>query len=67
VSAPEHGVTVRPASRRGIRLVLCDDHAVVRAGLKRLLDLIEGIEVVGIAADGHAGVEAAARLRWMSS
>ena len=36
-----------------IRVLLCDDHAVVREGLARLLDRTEGIEVVGSAADGE--------------
>jgi DNA-binding NarL/FixJ family response regulator len=58
--------TSRPAfarSARAIRVVLCDDHAVVRAGLERLLNAVEGIEVVATATDGHEGIEAAARLR----
>jgi DNA-binding NarL/FixJ family response regulator len=46
-----------------IRVVLCHDHAVLRAGLKRLLDAAEGIEVVATADEGGDGVEAAARLR----
>jgi DNA-binding NarL/FixJ family response regulator len=49
--------------RRAIRVLLCDDHAVVRVGLKRLLDAADGVEVVGTAADGGEGVDAAARLR----
>jgi DNA-binding NarL/FixJ family response regulator len=36
-----------------IRVVVVDDHAVVRDGISRLLDSAEGIEVVGTAADGH--------------
>jgi DNA-binding NarL/FixJ family response regulator len=50
-------------SAYGIRVVLCDDHAVVRAGLKRLLDSVAGVDVVATAADGREGVEAAALLR----
>ena len=34
------------------RIVLADDHAIVREGLKRILDAAEGFEVVGEAADG---------------
>ncbi|WP_426228443.1 response regulator [Pararhizobium sp. DWP3-4] len=38
---------------RGLsRVVLADDHAIVREGLKMLLSTIEGIAVVGEAADG---------------
>jgi two-component system, NarL family, response regulator LiaR len=40
-----------------------DDHAVVREGLRRFLDLQDGIEVVGEAADGDEALEAAERLR----
>ena len=47
----------------GIRVLLCDDHAVVREGLARLLESTEGIDVVGGAADGAEAVEAALALR----
>ena len=46
-----------------IRVLVVDDHAVVRQGLRGLLELQDGIEVVGDAADGAQGVEAATRLR----
>lgn len=36
-----------------VRLLLCDDHAVVRAGLRALLSSAEGIEVVGEAGSGE--------------
>src|SRR5690349_1234826 len=42
-----------------IRVLLCDDHAVVREGLARLLESTEGIEVVGTAADGAEAIVAA--------
>ncbi|MDX6378407.1 MAG: hypothetical protein QOE98_2710 [Gaiellaceae bacterium] len=42
-----------------IRVLLCDDHVVVREGLARLLDNAEGIEVVGVASDGEEGLEEA--------
>ncbi len=35
-----------------IRVVVADDHAIVRAGLKRILAEFEGIEVVGEAGNG---------------
>ena len=35
-----------------IRLVIADDHAIVREGLKRLVGGAEGVELVGEAADG---------------
>jgi len=46
-----------------IRVLLCDDHAVVREGLARLLESTDGIDVVGMAADGEEGVAAAVALR----
>ena len=40
-----------------IRVFLADDHALVRAGFKSLLQTMEGIEVVGDAEDGHMALE----------
>jgi NarL family two-component system response regulator LiaR len=45
-----------------IRVLVVDDHKVVREGMQFLLDQEPGIEVVGQCADGHEAVEAAARL-----
>ena len=36
-----------------IRVVVVDDHAIVRDGLVALLDALDGIDVVGSAADGR--------------
>ncbi len=41
-----------------IRIVVADDHPVVRKGLVALLRTIPGLEVVGDAADGEAAVRA---------
>jgi DNA-binding NarL/FixJ family response regulator len=46
-----------------IRVLICDDHAVVRQGLRTYLELQEDIEVVGEAADGQAAIDAAVRER----
>jgi two-component system nitrate/nitrite response regulator NarL len=40
-----------------IRILIADDHAIVREGLKRLLQMQDGFAVVGEAADGLAAVE----------
>jgi DNA-binding NarL/FixJ family response regulator len=46
-----------------IRVVLADDHAVMRAGFRMILQAADGIEVVGEAATGVEAVAAASALR----
>ncbi len=43
-----------------VRILLADDHTVMRAGLRLLLERHEDFEVVGEAADGRQAVEIAA-------
>ena len=43
-----------------VRILLADDHTVMRAGLRLLLERHENFEVVGEAADGREAVEIAA-------
>ena len=45
-----------------IRVLLADDHAVVRTGLERLISAEDDLEVVGAAADGVEAVELTGRL-----
>ncbi len=45
------------------RVLIADDHGVVRAGLRLLLERQDGLEVVGEAADGAEAVELALALR----
>jgi DNA-binding NarL/FixJ family response regulator len=45
-----------------IRVLIVDDHAVVREGLRSYLELQDGIAVVGEAGDGEAAVEQALAL-----
>ena len=45
-----------------IRVLVVDDHAVVREGLRAFLELQDSIEVVGEAGDGHEAVDQATRL-----
>ncbi|POX38418.1 DNA-binding response regulator [Streptomyces sp. Ru73] len=45
-----------------IKVLLVDDHQVVRRGLRTFLEVQDDIEVVGEAADGEEGVAAAERL-----
>jgi two-component system response regulator NreC len=46
-----------------VKLLLCDDHAVVRSGLRMLLDGRHGIEVVGEASDGAEAIRMALELK----
>lgn len=46
-----------------IRIVLVDDHAILREGLLALLSMEADLEVVGEAADGGAGLELVERLK----
>lgn len=48
--------------RAPIRVILADDHLVVRDGLQALLIQAEGIEVVGTASDGDEALHAAEAL-----
>jgi two-component system, NarL family, response regulator LiaR len=45
-----------------IRVLIADDHAVVRQGLRTYLELQQDVEVAGEAADGEAAVAEAERL-----
>lgn len=46
-----------------IRILIADDHAILRAGIRALLHLHEGFEVVGEAADGRETVAQVRALR----
>jgi DNA-binding NarL/FixJ family response regulator len=47
----------------GVRVLICDDQALVRSGFRHILDFQDDIEVVGEAPDGAAAVDDALRLR----
>ena len=46
-----------------IRVLVADDHGVVREGLGRLVDNADGLELAGLAADGEQAVELCASAR----
>lgn len=46
-----------------VRIVLADDHEIVRAGMKAMLDASHGIEVVGEARNGEEAIAQARHLR----
>jgi signal transduction histidine kinase/ActR/RegA family two-component response regulator len=51
------------AAGRKIRVLLADDHAVVRDGLGKLLQLQASIEVIGRASDGQQALDMALQLQ----
>jgi signal transduction histidine kinase/CheY-like chemotaxis protein len=65
-SVPEKGTGPTPlnlpCAPGVIRVLIADDHAVVRDGLARVLNQEPDIEIVGEAADGQAAVEQARAL-----
>jgi len=46
-----------------IRIVIADDHPLVRTGLSTILAAVPGFDVVGLAANGREAIEQAATLR----
>ncbi|MEV0524351.1 response regulator transcription factor [Streptomyces sp. NPDC050439] len=50
-------------TKTGIRVLLVDDHQVVRRGLRTFLEVQDDIEVVGEASDGAEGIEQAEKLK----
>src|SRR5262245_35856330 len=52
-----------PANTPPIRVLIVDDHAVLRQALRHLLAGRDGIEVVGDAANGRDAVEMAEKLQ----
>ena len=59
---PEHRSDGVSDESGPIRVLLVDDHAVVRRGLRGFLELIKDFDVVGEAENGREGVAAADRL-----
>src|SRR5215208_3394539 len=46
-----------------VRIILADDHAVMRSGLRVLLERVADFEVVGEAADGRDAIDIAGKVR----
>ena len=40
-----------------VRIVIADDHTIVRGGIRLLLESLEGVQVIAEAADGHEALE----------
>ncbi len=45
-----------------IRILMCDDHSLVRVGLRQLISSMDGLEVVGETSSGHEAIRLAAGL-----
>ena len=61
-AAPLPPARILPPAEGRIRVMLVDDHAVMRQGLAALLDGERDIQIVGQASDGQQAVELATRL-----
>jgi len=51
------------AARNFVEIVLCDDHELVRAGLRSVLEAVPGYRVVGEASNAEEALEVVRRLR----
>jgi DNA-binding NarL/FixJ family response regulator len=64
--APDHDLQPRqqrrPKEDDAVRILVADDHQIVREGIVRILSDKPGLEVVGEAADGRDAVERAVEL-----
>jgi len=45
-----------------IKVLIVDDHGILRSGVKLIIDQTEDMEIVGQACDGHEGIELARKL-----
>jgi DNA-binding NarL/FixJ family response regulator len=46
-----------------IKILIVDDHEILRAGVKLIIDQTDDMEIVGQACDGHEGIELARKLK----
>lgn len=46
-----------------IKVLIVDDHGILRSGVKLIIDQTEDMEIVGQACDGHEGIELARKLK----
>jgi DNA-binding NarL/FixJ family response regulator len=50
---PQETDMVGSNAKRPVRIILADDHDLVRAGIRKLLDRIDGVQVIAEAKDGQ--------------
>jgi NarL family two-component system response regulator LiaR len=53
----------QPQSAANIRVVIADDHAIVRKGMRAMLEIVPDIELIGEAENGRQAVEIVLALR----
>lgn len=63
VGLHELAVLKKPVSMKPIRTLIADDHALVRAGIRALVEKIEGVEVVAEAGKGSEAIELISKLQ----
>jgi DNA-binding NarL/FixJ family response regulator len=51
------GEAAGPRPRRPVRIVIADDHDLTRMGLRRMVEVERGLEIVGEAQNGRAALE----------
>ena len=57
IAPPDDGSLEREKKKATVRILIADDHPIVRDGLKKLLQLEDDFEIVGEAADGREVLE----------
>lgn len=62
-AANDNGDSGKDANHRTVRVLVVDDHALVRQGIANILELDEHLEVVAEAEDGLDAIEAIERVR----
>ena len=67
LSSPSSSPSPALGARPPVRLLVVDDHPVVRSGIMGMLGSAADVEVVGQAADGAAAVELAVELAMAAS
>ena len=55
--APPHIRVLRQTVDRPVRILLADDHSILRAGIRAVLESLPGMKVVAEAADGRAALD----------
>ncbi len=63
-TSPIHSGSFDPAHARAVKVLIADDHPVVRQGLRQILTADPEVEVVGEARDGDEAFDLAHQVEW---